>query len=372
MTFVYLLVIIIRMLGIFMVLSVFSSAALNLKGSTPILAGIAYGIYAIMQATFLLPMGWLSDRLGRKPVMLAGLALFTVGSLGCAMAETIWQMMAFRALQGTGAISGVALAQIAELTPERQRSTAYALVGLAVGSSFIVGLFAGSFLNEIGGLELIFIVLSTLGAIAFLLVALTKPHPNARNSAPQLTYTYRLWEALAMGGLYSFALQMTVFLFPLIFDTLIPSKKLSLQIGYLIILAPSVLSYPLVRIITARRGPRICIGAGVAVGLGGLVLSLFSGGFITLLLAGVALFILGYSIAQPCIMAIASEVSPAKGRTLSLYQLTTIGAGGIGAVVGGWGWPRFGVKVLWIGFLALLALLTFTFILDTWRQARLK
>ena len=70
-----------RMLGLFMILPVFALYATDLEGVTPTLTGLAIGIYGLTQAVLQQPFGWLSDRWGRKPVLLLGLALFAIGGV---------------------------------------------------------------------------------------------------------------------------------------------------------------------------------------------------------------------------------------------------------------------------------------------------
>ena len=98
-----------RMLGLFMILPVFMLLAADMPGFTPAKAGLAVGIYGLTQALLQQPFGKLSDRFGRRPVMLAGLALFAAGGVLAALSESMEMLIAGRALQGCGAIAGVAL-----------------------------------------------------------------------------------------------------------------------------------------------------------------------------------------------------------------------------------------------------------------------
>ena len=93
-----------RMLGLFMVLPVLALYADDLKGATPLLVGLALGIYGLTQALLQIPFGLLSDRLGRKPVIAAGLVLFLLGSMVAAGADSIGGVILGRCLQGCEAI----------------------------------------------------------------------------------------------------------------------------------------------------------------------------------------------------------------------------------------------------------------------------
>ena len=107
-----------RMLGLFMILPVFSLYIDDISGATPALMGLAIGIYGLTQGILQIPFGLLSDRLGRKPVIAAGLLLFVIGSVVAAMSDNIYGLILGRALQGGGAIAAAVMALAADLTRE--------------------------------------------------------------------------------------------------------------------------------------------------------------------------------------------------------------------------------------------------------------
>ena len=106
----------VRMFGLFIILPVFSLYASDYEGATPMLLGLALGIYGLFQALLQLPFGFLSDRIGRKPVIIGGLLLFLFGSVIAATADTITGLILGRALQGSGAIAAASMALAADLT----------------------------------------------------------------------------------------------------------------------------------------------------------------------------------------------------------------------------------------------------------------
>ena len=78
-----------RMLGLFMVLPLFAVYARELAGASTASIGLALGAYGLTQALLQVPLGWLSDRIGRKPVIVSGLCLLICGSVVAAFAETL-------------------------------------------------------------------------------------------------------------------------------------------------------------------------------------------------------------------------------------------------------------------------------------------
>ncbi len=132
-----------RMLGLFMIFPVFALYAQNLDDVTPILVGLAIGIYGLTQATLQIPFGMLSDRFGRKPIIYIGLLIFALGSVVAAISTSIIGIIIGRVLQGGGAIASTVLALTADLTREEHRTKAMAILGMSIGGSFILALVLG-------------------------------------------------------------------------------------------------------------------------------------------------------------------------------------------------------------------------------------
>ena len=140
-----------RMLGLFMVLPLLALYAADLPGASPTLIGLALGVYGLTQALLQIPFGWLSDQVGRKPVIIGGLLLFALGSGVAAMADSVYGIILGRTLQGAGAIASTVMALVADLTREEQRTKAMAMVGMSIGLSFAVALILGLWWPRRGG-----------------------------------------------------------------------------------------------------------------------------------------------------------------------------------------------------------------------------
>lgn len=173
-----------RMLGLFMILPIMSLYATSLKGATPFLIGLSLGIYGLTQAILQIPFGMISDRIGRKPVIIFGLILFLLGSVEAALSHTMMGIVWGRALQGAGAIGSTLTAFVADSTEEKNRLKAMSLIGMTIGSSFIIAMVLGPILNGMIGLSGIFwlTALLALMGIVFLFFIPTparhNPHPD--------------------------------------------------------------------------------------------------------------------------------------------------------------------------------------------------
>ncbi|MCP4212232.1 MAG: MFS transporter, partial [Halieaceae bacterium] len=167
-----------RMLGLFMVLPLLALYAADLPGATPTLIGLAIGVYGLMQALLQVPLGWLSDRVGRKPVIVGGLLLFALGSVVAAMADSIEGIVLGRLLQGAGAIASTVMAMVADLTREEQRTKAMALVGASIGVSFILALVLGPLVASLSDLAGVFWFTALLAVSGIVLVIWAVPTPQ--------------------------------------------------------------------------------------------------------------------------------------------------------------------------------------------------
>ncbi|MHB1513960.1 MAG: MFS transporter [Acidiferrobacter sp.] len=169
----------VRMLGLFMILPVFTMYGAELKGHTPFLVGLALGIYGLSQASFQILLGKLSDTIGRKPVILGALALFILGSIVAALSHTIVGVIIGRALQGAGAMSSTILALAADLTREQHRTKIMATIGVTIGIAFTLGMVLGPVLNSLIGVAGIFWTTAVLGVVAMGIVVGVVPAPRS-------------------------------------------------------------------------------------------------------------------------------------------------------------------------------------------------
>ena len=182
-----------RMLGLFMLIPVFSTHAMLLQGATPALVGIALGSYGLTQGLMQIPFGLLSDRYGRKPLLTLGLIVFGLGTLLGALTHSIGGMICARSLQGVGAIGSVLIALMADLTPEHQRTLAMGCIGASISLAFGLSFLMSPVLVNYAGLGGIFEMTFVLILLALFLLHGVIPTPiRASNQQAPRPYLQQL------------------------------------------------------------------------------------------------------------------------------------------------------------------------------------
>ncbi len=175
-----------RMYGLFLILPVFAVFATDVPGATPVLIGLAMGIYGLTQAFLQIPMGMLSDVWGRKRVLALGLSLFIGGSVMAAMATDIYWIVAGRAIQGMGAIASTGLALVADVSRPEQRAKLMAIIGSSIGLAFMLAFITGPILATQFGLSGLFWITAILavGAMVVLFTVVDEPAKLKQKSYP--------------------------------------------------------------------------------------------------------------------------------------------------------------------------------------------
>lgn len=166
-----------RMLGLFMIYPVFALYAPQYHYATPTLIGIALGAYGLTQALLQLPSSMISDRLGRKPIIIVGLVCFLIGSVIAGFTENIYILIIGRALQGAGAIGSTLMAFAADLTRVENRIKAMAILGMTIGLSFGAAMVLGPIINAYFQLKGIF-WLTAFSAILGMFILYWIPEPK--------------------------------------------------------------------------------------------------------------------------------------------------------------------------------------------------
>ena len=326
-----------RMLGLFALLPVLSLYAAGLEGQTPLLIGLAVGAYGLTQAGLQIPLGALSDRVGRVPVILGGLAIFALGSLVAAFSDTIYGVIAGRFLQGAGAISATLTALVADATRAEVRTRSMAFVGIGIGASFIVAMIIGPLLAASFGVRAIFAFGVLVAVVAGLLLLLLPDDIEKPQSADRWNFRAALRADLLRLDFYVFLLHAIltasfVALPFLLSDTLeLPiTSHWKLYVGAL--LASLVGTIPLI-IQDERQGKGRTIGIAVVLILVGELLLTFGGFSVMTVFAALAVFFAGFNFLEAGLPARLSLLAGNESRGASLGVFSS--AQFLGAFAGG-------------------------------------
>jgi predicted MFS family arabinose efflux permease len=290
-----------RVLAFSLVLPGFRAFGATLTDSA-FLVGVALGAYGLTMAVAQLGNGWLSDHVGRRPVLLAGSLLFVAGSAWSAVAGSIEALIAARLLQGLGGVSSVAMAAVGETVPAERRTSAMALIGIPAGLGFFLGFVLGPPLADLVGFRGLFWAMAGLGIVATVPLAVRRlPRPLPILAAPGRIGLPVL--ALALAGFTANAGMTSVAFF-------LPDVRHEVLAG---ILAGALLVMALASRAADRRRTSwqpIVVSLGV-LGLGA-PLFVLEGGSVWVLAAGGLLFFAAHATLSA---VLPSQVSRIAGRS---------------------------------------------------------
>ncbi|MEE8157146.1 MAG: MFS transporter [Gammaproteobacteria bacterium] len=361
-----------RMIGVFMLLPVLAIYAEALAGQRPMLIGLVIGVHGITQAGLQIPLGRLSDRIGRKPVLIGGLLIFAAGSVVAALSDHIAGIIAGRALQGAGAISAALIALLADHTRPVLRTRAMAVVGISVGGSFMLALVLGPALNRLIGVPGLFWAGAGLALAALLIIATGVPEsPRREPVAFRLTLENR--GTLAGSGLVPAYLGVFVLHVTLTALFIAAPFMLRDQLGilgddhwriYLTVLPASLVgTIPL--ILWSERASRQSVVFMTAMGCLILACVLLGAGIVDRwpVLGALALYFAGFNFLEARLPALVSQKAPEhqRGTALGIYATAQFFGAFVGGVAGGWLLGAYGVPgIFYACALAGLAWLVFS------------
>jgi len=361
-----------RMLGLFLLLPVFAVAAQGLSGGDdPARVGLALGMYGLTQACMQIPLGLASDRWGRRPVVLAGLALFVTGSVWCALSEDLFWITLGRGIQGAGAISAAVTAWLADATRPEVRTRAMAMVGGAIGLSFAASLVLAPLLVGWGGLAGLFWSMAALGVAAAALAGWIVPSAPRQPVMPMRTRD--LWRLprvvlgngtllrLNAGVFILHAIQMALFVvMPGLLARLGGLQTAQLWQVYLpVVLLSFVLMVPVVLKMERHRTQTQVLHRAV---LGLMFVCLLLWQMVSLasfwgLAATLTGFFLAFNLLEALQPSLASQAAPPalKGLALGCYNTAQSLGLFVGGAAGGWLAARGGSAAVFSAAAALAA-----------------
>ena len=355
-----------RMLGLFMILPVLALNADQYANSTTFSIGLALGVYGLMQAVLQVPFGKLSDRIGRKPVILIGLSLFAAGSLLAALSTTIEMLIFARAIQGAGAVSAALLALLSECSREQNRSKLMAILGISIGLSFGVAMVLGPLLAATWGVQSIFwlcVVLAAIGALA--IVSLTPIQESASTSAtdrpeePIRPADLLELRRLNLGIFSLHAAQMSLWLVvPVVLQDLFGINQSDQWIWYLLAVGGGfVLMAPVMQALVKRNRYRATMLIGiVSLALAQLILS--QAQFFWIFVVGLLVFFWGFNLLEATLPAVVSRRvnDQNRGRAMGWYATSQFLGTFVGGTLGGWLVSQYGFSAIFYLGLALFGI----------------
>ncbi|MGJ8687496.1 MAG: MFS transporter [Spongiibacteraceae bacterium] len=354
-----------RMLGLFMLLPVLSLYAAEYDLSTPFLIGLALGIYGLGQAALQLPLGMLSDRIGRKPVIVAGLLMFAAGGIFAAAADNIYLVILGRLMQGAGAIASTLSALLADLTRTEHRSKAMAMVGVCIGLSFTLAMVVGPIVASWFGISGLFLFSAALALVGLLVAIFLVPTParvmHGGSHHGSLRYLLvrtlrdRSLQRLNVGVFILHAILMGIFV---VVPTSLEAAGLAREVHWQLYLPVMLLSFVcmLPLMLAAERGGKAREVALLAVAT--IAVSLLLAAYVADSLMGLYvvffLFFVAFNLLEAFLPSLLSKMVYAGGRGTAMGVFSTcqflgafVGGSFGGFVMGQWGaFMVFGLAAL--------------------------
>ena len=359
------------MLGLFMVLPVLALATADYPDFTPLMLGMTLGAYGLTQAILQIPLGLLSDRIGRHPVIIGGLLMFIAGSVVAALADTMAGLVFGRALQGTGAIASTLMALVADLTVEQNRSKAMAAIGGTIGFSFMLAMMLGPVLTANFGLSGVFWATALLGVIGvfvafFLIPKAASMRRNRESMADTRQMKGLLREPNLMRlnfGIFAlhFALMAAFVAIPTMLSNELGINESNLPWVYLGLLGGGFFVMLPLMILAEKFGYQklIFIVSVAIMALATAVLSGQRGPLLTPLM--LLIFFAGFNLLEATLPSWLSKMCPVgnRGTAMGIYSTSQFFGAFAGGLAGGWSLHEFGVDGLFVTITLILLIWAF-------------
>ena len=368
-----------RFFGLFIILPVFGLYASNLDNSNTMLAGVAIGIYALMQMIFQIPFGAMSDKFGRKNVMSLGLVIFIIGSLICGFTNDIYWMIFGRFLQGSGAVGSVAIAMISDFTSEEKRGKAMAIMGMMIGAAFGLSMVLGPYLSARYGLGVLFHISTALTLICIILLYTTVPEEIKISSLQKKVSIIEILvqKDLALMNLTNFLqkmlLTMTFFVIPIVLVTKLGFMEKNLWIVYSISMVFGFIAMGMAGFMGEKRGlSKMILLLGISFFIFSYVCFVVANSKI-LFIIGVILFFIGFNMHEPIMQSAASKFakSDQKGAVLGVFNAAGYFGTFVGGIGGGVMLENLGIHYL-AAIIAIICIIWFLLLISLTNPANFK
>lgn len=369
-----------RMLAVFMILPIFALFAKGLPGATPSSVGLALGIYGLIQALLQAPFGYISDRCGRKPVIVLGLFIFAIGSMVAAMSHSITGIILGRSLQGAGAIGSVIMALLTDLTRPQVRSKAMAFVGISIGASFALAFVLGPLVNTWVGVPGMFWLMAIFALFAIVLVYTCLPDESFASESQPISSTQSVLTE-APSSIYSVlhptilpiyfcvlvihACLTALFLkLPIAVASFMPEGKQALLFYLPIFLASAITTFPCLSRIEKIKNYAVILISCLSIMLISFLTMYFGLGTALYLGLGLYLFFTVFNVLEASLPSYLSKkvVRKYKGTALGIFSSLQFLGLCLGGVLGGWLDEHFGTLAVF-AFCVILTMVLLVWIL---------
>ncbi|WP_161985767.1 MFS transporter [Ewingella americana] len=349
-----------RMLGMFMVLPVLTTYGMALTGASETLIGIAIGIYGLAQAIFQIPFGLLSDRVGRKPLIVFGLIIFCIGSVVAASTDSIWGVIIGRAMQGSGAIAAAVMALLSDLTREQNRTKAMAFIGISFGVTFAIAMVLGPIITHAWGLHALFWAIALLTLVAIVITLMVVPSPsthllNRESSMVKGSFSKVLSNGkllkLNFGILCLHILLMSSFVvLPQVMEHAGFPPSEHWRVYLVTMLVSFVAVIPVIIYAEKKRHMKQVFMGCVTVILLAEIVLWYAGLRLWVVIAGIQLFFLAFNVMEAILPSLISKESPAgyKGTAMGIYSTSQFLGVAIGGSLGGYVYGHAGAGAVFL------------------------
>ncbi len=340
-----------RFFGLFIVLPVLSIYALDMEGATPFLAGLVVGGYALTQATFQVPFGLMSDKVGRKKTLLFGLIIFIIGSVIAAMSDNIYTLLFGRFLQGAGAIGSVVSAMVADLVKEEERPKAMAILGGTIALSFAAAMMIAPIVGGNWGIDKLFWLTAVLSIFSIYILFTSVPKP------PKIVHSYdekeskmiEVFKDKALTRMYitflfhSSIMTMAFFIIPMVMTQTLDEGgfgwgKAELWKVYFPAMIFGFLAMAPAAIFGEKygKGKEIFMISVAVIFLGFLAMGFASTDWV--FVVGVVLFFIGFNMFEPLLQSFVAKFAKVHQKGAALGVANTFAYTGIffGGLLAGW------------------------------------
>ncbi|MCK1993956.1 TCR/Tet family MFS transporter [Peribacillus muralis] len=316
-------------------------------GGSPTELGLLMAVYSLMQLFFAPIWGRISDRVGRKPVMMIGIAGLALSFLIMALADSLWVLFVARIVGGvlSSANMPTAMAYVADITTPEDRGKGMGILGAATGLGFIFGPAIGGIFSKTS-LNLPFYIAAISSLITLLLVMVLLKEPHSVEKRAQISKNKEsMWKAFKGPLTIMFTLQLIVTFSMAGLETTFAyfaAKKADIslvQLGYIFMImgfGSAIVQGGLVGRLTKKYGEGMVIQLGLIISAVGFILILFSSGFWTSAFF-LTIFGAGNGFIRPAISALLTK-SSATGHGSITGLLSSFDSFGriAGPPIGGW------------------------------------